>query len=270
MTIKIKNLTFNKLLIERVHGFSEETFMKILKPIYPQARYIETSDNRILIFVDRDSPVLGVAHLDGTMPPTHFAFGRHYAKPMDIAIFSPFVDDRLGAYTLIDLLPQINADCDLLFTVGEETGNTTAKEFTSQKDYNWMFQFDRMGTDVVRYRYRKPEWIAAITEKFGEPPEVGMFSDIDYMEKLGCQGMNIGTGYYDYTTKAGWASLNELTDQVNKFASFYHAYKDIPFHHPKDEPQTRYDGEQARNFFGKWTRKAQRRGAHRLRINVNK
>ncbi len=43
---------------------------------------------------------------------------------------------------------------DVLLTTGEEMGQSSAAYFDpGEKKYNWMFQFDRGGTDVVTYDY---------------------------------------------------------------------------------------------------------------------
>ena len=234
--MKVNNLEFNIGKMDTVHSKRETEFLPILQETYPHATVAETLDNRQLLFVDNGKSTLGIAHLDGTMPAQHFFFGRRRNRPGDIIIMSPFVDDRLGAYTLIDLLPQVGIECDLLFTVGEEMGMSTGEDFTPPRQYNWMFQFDRMGTDVVHYQYRNDNWLTAIEKHFPEV-ERGLASDISKMSHMQCQGMNIGTGYHDYTGYNAWASLLELSGMVHKFKKFYDEFKDTPFLTAEGKPR---------------------------------
>lgn len=236
MNLKIANLNFNSERLELVHGYPETEFMPLVLEKYPHAEFLPVPDGRQLIYVDNDSPILGIAHLDGTMPATHFAIGRHYSKPGHQCIFSPYVDDRLGAYTLLDLLPQLEINCDILLSVGEEIGNPTSQFFEPEKDYNWMFQFDRKGTDAVYYQYTEPEWLSALSNHFIDINR-GIFSDIAFMDHLEVCGVNIGTGYYDYTWEHAWASLNDLVMQVNRFMDFYDEYHNTMFPYLTGDPE---------------------------------
>lgn len=221
--MEIHGLQFDTQILERVHSTPETECMHFIKEVYPNAQFVEVPDGRQLIYVDRGSNILGIAHLDGTMPATHFAVGHQYNEDgsRDPLIFSPFVDDRSGVYTLLFLLPQLGITTDLLFSVGEEIGNPTSQFFKpTDKQYRWMYQFDRKGTDAVCYQYNGKEWLDALTEDFGTI-YVGAFSDISYMYRLGCMGVNIGTGYHNYTNPGGWTNLRELTEQVYKFSAFF-------------------------------------------------
>jgi hypothetical protein len=208
-------LEFDVSLMEKMHMTEEEGCLAVIQKIYPHAKYVPTSDGRQLIFVDNGKSILGVAHLDGTMPAEFFYIGCESQRPGDILVRSPFVDDRLGAYTILHLIQQVGVECDLLFSVGEEIGQPTSQDFAVPKGrvYKWMFMFDRMGTDAVHYQYTNHDWLTALETHF-EDVQVGMFSDIAYMDHVGCQGVNIGTGYHQYTTYQAWASLSQLESQV--------------------------------------------------------
>lgn len=227
----IDNLDLSMAQCERVHFIAEDRFHDlVLKHIYPHAQKIITSDKRQLLFVDNGADVLGIAHLDGTLEPTHFFHGRGYHDGQ-YQIMSTMVDDRLGVFTLLNILPQLpDVKIDILLTVGEEQGNSTAQFFKPPRQYNWMFQFDRGGTDAVHYQYTKPMWLSALRKHFTGINH-GMASDISLMGHLGCQGVNIGTAYYDYTSHRGWANLNQLVKQVRLFENFYRAYQHTPFLH---------------------------------------
>jgi hypothetical protein len=214
------------------HNVHELEFMELVVKTHPNAQYYPyVPTGRQLIYINNNSPILAIAHLDGTMPPTHFAIGDVAHKPGHTCIFTPMVDDRLGAYTLLHLLPKLGINCDILLSEGEEIGDPTSQWFFTKRKYNWMFQFDRMGTDVVHYQYRAPEWLNALGKYFS-PIKVGAFSDIAFMDHLNIQGVNIGTGYYDYTDYNAWASLNDLVSQAKRFKKFYDRYKDVRFGTP--------------------------------------
>lgn len=222
----------NLELLEQCHTVNEFEFLDFVKQTHPQAElYPYVPRNRQLIYINNNSPILGVAHLDATMPPTHFAVGKVKEKPGHTCIFSPMVDDRLGVYTLLHLLPLLGVHCDILLSEGEEVGDPTSRWFYTKKKYNWMFQFDRTGTDVVHYQYTAPNWLNGL-RKYFENVRYGIFSDIAFMDHLNIQGVNVGTGYYDYTNYRAWASLNDLVSQIKKFKSFYERYKDTKFGTP--------------------------------------
>jgi hypothetical protein len=229
--------SFNELEVdfekmELVCGTREDYFMDLVKEVYPHAVLYEPTDGRQLIYVDNKSPLLSVCHLDGTMPATHFYYGNHYGSN-DMRVFSPFVDDRIGAYIQLHIYPQLGITPDLLFTVGEESGESTAQFFNAQKDYNWMFEFDRMGDDVVHYQYTLAPWLDALDKHFLSVSR-GAWSDIGHLDHLGCQGVNIGCGYYNYTRPDGWCSMDIMTAQCQRFKNFYDEFKDTPFRHPRD------------------------------------
>jgi hypothetical protein len=122
------------------------------------------------IFRDRGERVLGVAHLDTVLPGTQFAHDGD-------RVFCPSLDDRLGVYMLSELLPLLGVKFDLLLTDGEERGCSTARWFVPPRRYNWMFSFDRAGTDVVLYQYYSPA-NRRLLHRAGFRVGVGSYSDI--------------------------------------------------------------------------------------------
>lgn len=231
--VLIGGLEFDMEQCDRIHSTREKEFFPIVQELFDHAQIVDTPDKRLLIYVNNGADILGVAHLDATMKATHFFHGWDY-KNEDYVVMSPFVDDRLGAFTLLKLLPQVDIPCDLLFTIDEESGRSTGGLFLPEKKYNWMFQFDRKGTDAVHYQYTKEEWLEALRKHF-DKVLVGAASDICKMGHVGCQGVNIGTGYYDYTDIGAWASMNDLCDQVQKFKKFHDEFKETAFTHIKGE-----------------------------------
>lgn len=141
---------------------------------------------------------------------------------------SPALDDRLGAYIILDVLPKLGVKCDVLITEDEEIGRSTASMFDTEKKYNWMFQFDRRGTDVVMYDYETDELSDAIS-MMGGVVGIGSFSDICYLEHLGISGLNFGTGYHKEHTLRCHADLRDTTIMIELFMDFYNTYSEVRF-----------------------------------------
>jgi hypothetical protein len=121
---------------------------------------------------------------------------------------------------------------DILLTDGEEKGQSTAKYFKPPegKEYNWMFQFDRMGSGAVLYKYSGPDIRTALAI-VGLDVFTGSYSDICELGHLECKGVNFGTAYHDYHSMEAYVDRNELLIQIGKFVEFYKMYKDTKFSH---------------------------------------
>lgn len=185
-------------------------------------------------FLDKGSSVLAVAHLDSVEQRKRWA--RHVQLPHEHLVFSPVLDDRLGVYVICSLLPKLGIDTDILLTTGEEQGASTAMLFETEKQYNWMFQFDRSGTDVVMYQYDNATTRQMMRDA-GFRVGVGTFSDISVLGHLHCCGFNFGTAYYDYHSVNAFARIGELMTNVRKFAGFYKRWNTtyIPYTDRLDE-----------------------------------
>jgi hypothetical protein len=127
-------------------------------------------------FRDNGASVLGVAHLDTVLNAKPMREGKY--------VIAPQLDDRLGVWILLDLLPSLGVNLDILLTTGEESGNTTAYYFDSIRPYNWIVEFDRAGSDVVMYQYDCDEY-ADLLGSYGFRVGFGSFSDICAMDHLG-------------------------------------------------------------------------------------
>lgn len=179
----------------------------------------ETPDGIYIHIKSEGARVLGVAHLDTVLTSKTFKVQK---RKKDILVHNEQLDDRLGVYALLHLIPQMGINCDILLTEGEEVGRSTAKYFNNS-DYNWIFSFDRRGDDVVLYQYQDAKinsWEISLKNsqfKIG----IGSFSDIAFMESLGIKGVNIGTGYIGEHSRECRASMNTLQSQVTKFSDFY-------------------------------------------------
>jgi len=181
-------------------------------------------------FRDNGGRVLAVAHLDtvvrGDRRTPHFRRTAH--GPL---IVSGALDDRLGAYTILHLLPELGITCDWLLTVGEESCSSTAEWFKPAKDYDHVIEFDRMGTDVVMYQYDTSTSRAAV-KAAGAVVGHGSYSDIASMEHLGVTGLNWGVGYRgNYHSEEGFAYLHDTFAMVAKYQRFHaqNAGQPMPF-----------------------------------------
>jgi hypothetical protein len=184
-------------------------------------------------FKDNGADILAVAHLDTVIDHERRIcnFIETAAGPI---VYSGALDDRLGAYIILELLPLLGVKCDILLTVGEETGRSTAAYFEPgdhhDREYNWMIEFDRGGTDVVMYQY-DDDATRALVRECGAKVEDGIFSDISYMEHLGIKGFNWGVGYRDYHGPHGHAYLDDTTTMVGHFLKFHEANAEVSLPH---------------------------------------
>lgn len=210
------------------------------------------------VYIDRGSNVLAVVHLDTVQDygRNHRYLGKDgktYVQRFDetrysemqltsrkkikragcVSLFSSTravksiaLDDRLGLYVIMELLPKYGIMPDVLMTVDEEIGMSTARDFFPEKQYNWMFSFDRRGLQPVLYEYDTPE-LRQVLSAFGYSVTYGSFSDISDLEHLGCSGINFAVGYdYEHTHHC-IASLETVNALVEKFVRFYDTMKDV-------------------------------------------
>ena len=188
--------------------------------------HVNTSDGGYW-FKDNNAKVLAVFHEDSVLPFTHFdtAKLRH-----DTKIFCPTLDNRVGAYIILDYLQKAGLKYDILMTTGEEKRRSTARHFRTNKDYYWMFMFDRMGTGAVVYNYKDLLWELALDEA-GIKIDTGSYSCIKSLEFLGCSGANFGVGMHDYHSMDSWISQRELWQQLRNFLTFYEYNANIMYAH---------------------------------------
>ena len=145
--------------------------------------YVPCSINSGYTFIDRGAKILAVAHLDTVQDKTHF-YVESYDDVGDV-VFSPRLDDRLGVYLLLEYLPLLGFQYDILLCEDEEFGMSTAAGFDPFDDqlpefgkrYNWMFEFDRGGSDTVLYRYHTTE-LASWLKQCGTQIGYGSYTDI--------------------------------------------------------------------------------------------
>lgn len=190
--------------------------------------------NDFYIFRDNGAKTLAVAHLDTVCSKRKFWMTN---TPNGPVIRSPALDDRLGAYVIADLLPKLGVESDILLTTGEESGMSTAEYFKASHDYNWIYSFDRAGTDVVMYDYETAE-LRGLLRQVGAPVGIGSFSDIAFLEHLSVSGFNWGVGYQDYHSYRAFAPLRDTMLSVGRFLSFYGQHSERAF---EFDPKTKED-----------------------------
>jgi len=197
-----------------------------VEDFYQYGEVVTTKDG-VYIYKDNGANILAVAHLDTVQDARHF-----YTVDIDgdVAVFSTALDDRLGAWVILDVLPKMGLRYDILLTTEEESLNSTAQHFVppAGKKYNWMFSFDRAGTDVVMYQYDEPEY-DDLLEEVNMYKGLGSYSDICELHTLGCAGFNWGCGYENNHTPRSHVIWGNLMWMIDGFVSFYHKHKDRLF-----------------------------------------
>lgn len=176
-------------------------------------------DNRFYWYQDNGSDILAVAHLDSVQDDTRCTVVDTAAG---LLACSGGLDDRLGAYVILEMLPRLGIVCDWLLTTDEEMGASTADSFDTDKLYNWVIQFDRGGTDVVMYQYETKDLVKLVGAS-GAQVGTGSYSDICCLDHLGCAGINWGVGYRDYHGPRAHAWLEDTFRMVARFAKFHRA-----------------------------------------------
>jgi hypothetical protein len=185
--------------------------------------------------------ILAVAHMDVVFDDKDF---KSVTTKNDIIVFSPALDDRLGIFTITHLLPQFGIEVDMLFTTDEEKCLSTASDFTRycDKEYNWIVEFDRMGTDVVLYDYDCNVELQEDLKSVGFEIGHGSYSDIRDMEDMGVAAFNMGIGYHFQHTERCCASMVDLSTQLKKLQEFVEHYGEVAYEHvPLEKPDVDTD-----------------------------
>lgn len=190
-----------------------------------------TGRERFYYYQDNGSSILAVAHLDHVQAD---ATCQVIDTAAGLLVTSGALDDRLGAYVILELLPKLGIKCDILLTTDEEIGASTASDFVSDKDYNWIIEFDRGGTDVVMYDYETND-LCDLVEASGARVGHGSFSDICLLDHLGCAAFNWGVGYQDYHGPRSHAWLEDTFRMVVRFLKFHKMNADVLLEHDPED-----------------------------------
>lgn len=199
-----------------------------------------------LIYQDNGGEILFVGHLDCVM------WGKPKASKGRISK-CPQLDDRLGVAIILELLSEIISEpFDILLCDLEEVGQSTAQYFRTDKQYRWCCEFDRAGSDCVLYQYDDGTLADTISD-CGIEIGRGAFSDISYLDHLGCQCVNWGCGYHDQHTKGCYARIAEVDSQIAKFANWYQHYgkRSFPYVEEQTDWYASYDTRTSTSKYGK-------------------
>ena len=227
---------FSRKALRRICEADEHSFGKT----YGMERYSvpeQPAPDNFYFYKDNGSNILAVAHLD-TVGHADDRICRFVTTEGGLVVFSRALDDRLGAYIILDLLPKLGLNYDILLTVGEESGRSTAAYFDQPdgKQYDYMIEFDRGGTDVVMYQYDDTE-VRDLVKACGARVGDGSFSDISYLGHLGIKGFNWGVGYQDYHGPRAHAFLDDTFMMVAKYLKFAEQNDGVAMpHYEADEP----------------------------------
>jgi len=212
-----------KLDICQLERRCEQSIEEILSEVIDSSNAIVTEHPGYLAHIDRGADVLMVAHMDWVDVP--YRFNRDAAKTR---IRCPRLDDRLGVYTILDFLPSIGIEADVLLTDDEEIGKSTAKYFVPPREYKWVVEFDRRGEDVVTYDLDSADWLDAIRGA-GFNVARGSFSDICYLDSLDCCMMNVAVGYHQEHQPTCYLEISEWKRQMVRFRRFWTRYQNVGF-----------------------------------------
>jgi hypothetical protein len=199
------------------------------------------------IYMDNNSDILGVAHLD-----TVFDLDKknNFYFESENYIFSPKLDDRAGAFALLYYIPKHfkHIKYDILLTTDEEIGRSTAGLFKTEKQYKWIFEFDRQGTGAVMYNYELIyNWAETVSRNF--KLHHGSYSDICMLDELNACALNIGTGYHNQHTISCYLNKKEFEKQIRRFADFYSVNKNNYFPYYNDYEFVEDEKEYIDNYF---------------------
>ena len=211
---------FDRKALRRICEADERSFATAYGMQVVEVPEQRAPDN-FFLYKDNGSNVLAVAHLDTVGHPDDRACRFVVTEGAGTVVFSRALDDRLGAYIILEMLPKLGLNYDILLTVGEESGQSTAAYFDPPKgkEYDWMIEFDRGGTDVVMYQYDDAE-VRQLVKDAGAQVGDGSFSDISYLGHLGIKGFNWGVGYQDYHGPRAHAFLDDTFMMVAKYLTF--------------------------------------------------
>lgn len=222
---------------------------------------IEDGGGRKCIYIDNGANVLAVAHLDTVIDVRETFNFNVYTRKNTRIIKCPALDDRLGVYIILEMLPALLGDgwADVLLTTDEESGSSTADVFVEmykdEREYSWMVEFDRRGgaltkdDDAVLYNYsvNAKDFKEALQDAGFKDLSRGSFTDITDMEDMGVKAFNVAVGYHNnHSTKAYMLPI-QTEYAVENFIEFYKANENTTFKHTKVAYKT-YNAAAYRNY----------------------
>ncbi len=193
---------------------------KIFKDFHRENKVLDFDDkNKRRIFIDNGAKILFIAHLDTVQKPL-------IRKIKKGRIYGAGFDDRAGCYCAYELSKTLKAD--VLLCDNEESGCSSAL-YHQCKEYNWILELDRSGTDFVEYDTAPFSMIEAAKKYFKEG--IGSFSDIAFLDTK-CAAINCGIGYQHAHSKDSYIVLDDMEKQLKRIKRFYEHNKDIKYNQP--------------------------------------
>lgn len=210
-----------------------EAFAQVIRK-YPKA---QTSNIDRYVYIDNGANVLAVAHMDTVADSPRYYYGTKQTKydttPIPsvnkMKVTSIRLDDRLGVHMILDLLPMMGINVDVLLTDDEEYAQSTALCFVPPegKKYNWAFSFDRRGVgECVMYQYGTEKDAVKRLEDSGWYFGHGSYSDIADLN-IGCVGFNFASGFVSEHTDLCSCQYDGVMYNMILFKKFYQANKDV-------------------------------------------
>lgn len=184
---------------------------------------VHVVDGQRYHFIDNGGDILIVAHTDSVVEKPAFSVDKN-------KLACPTLDNRIGVYLALHELPLRGIKADVLLTEGEEMCFSSAQVFETDKKYNWIAEFDRMGFDCALYQY-SDKATQEMVAKHGYTPVHGSYTDIVEMDGLGVKGFNFGVGYRDYHSANSHIMIADLVHCIRMFVSFYNEFKNTPMPH---------------------------------------
>lgn len=238
------------ILVKRLNATDDQLFADA-KIKYPNA-VINLKGGRYL-YVDNGSNVLAVAHVDTVARYAKSYWSNTDKKYIVKAITTPApnvkkmtvtsikLDDRLGVHLVMDILPMLGINVDILLTEDEEWAQSTAALFVADKKYNWGFSFDRRGVgEVVMYQYDDDKDAVGKVMESGWYLGQGTYSDIADLD-IGCSCFNFSAGYIGEHTDGCYCQYDAVMYCAQLFKKFYLANKDIRFPFDNSKSYSRYE-----------------------------
>jgi len=187
-------------------------------------------EDDLLVHVSTGSKVLGVAHVDTAFSDDSFVVSSEIGR-----VWSARLDNRLGVYILMAMLPKMGVTTDVLLTTGNFAEVSTADSFFTANEYNWIYSFDLSRTGVAMYRYGNERHLARLHRHGLYPREDDGYADISELWFLGATGFNFGNGIVTPNSQYSSVLLRVLERQVRKVAAFIRAYSHIPLPYEPSE-----------------------------------
>ena len=241
-----------KFLIELLESTEDEIFEECKYQLikhYGKENVIVDEIDHNYIFVEGESPIMMVAHLDIYYPdlPVNVVISEDGVMKNGNDKGCLGADDRAGAYSILRLLEEGHRP-SVLFTTGEEIGGigvkAFSKEFTSlPKHTRLLIELDRKGSeDYVDYSYRNPDEVNKYFTDHGFKTSRGSYSDVATLTStFGIPHANLSIGYYKQHSILETLVLSEMEVVIEKVSKMLHKPIDKLYELKEEAPRPVYD-----------------------------